>query len=120
MGSVAETSELDIPSHCKAGVVVNEGPNFHVEVQQVPVPEPGMLLAAPSSLVSISIKYFPTELDSDSCCRTRRCTASTELHGSLLIRHPYDAGRPGSTTNVDIRRPITWPRRRWGRRQGRR
>lgn len=30
-----------IPSYCKAGVVVNEGPNFQVEVQSVPVPIPG-------------------------------------------------------------------------------
>lgn len=43
MGSVTETPRFDIPTHCKAGVVVNEGPNFHVEVQDVPVPEPGML-----------------------------------------------------------------------------
>ncbi|KAL4898580.1 chaperonin 10-like protein [Aspergillus ambiguus] len=35
------TCDTSIPSHCKAGVVVNEGPNFHVEVQTVPVPEPG-------------------------------------------------------------------------------
>ncbi|KIW81521.1 hypothetical protein Z517_04546 [Fonsecaea pedrosoi CBS 271.37] len=32
---------FDIPKECKAGVVVNEGPNFHIEVQMVPVPEPG-------------------------------------------------------------------------------
>lgn len=43
MGSVTEMPKFDIPSHCKAGVVVNEGPDFHVEVQQVPVPEPGKL-----------------------------------------------------------------------------
>src|SRR5262249_460042 len=30
----------DIPKTCKAGVVVNEGPNFTVEIQDVPVPEP--------------------------------------------------------------------------------
>ncbi|KAJ5378179.1 uncharacterized protein N7496_005588 [Penicillium cataractarum] len=41
MGSVPETQQYEIPTHCKAGVVVNEGPNFHVEVQTVPVPEPG-------------------------------------------------------------------------------
>lgn len=41
MGSVMDNSEVEIPTHCKAGVVVNEGPNFHVEVQMVPVPEPG-------------------------------------------------------------------------------
>ena len=35
---------FDIPKECKAGVVVNEGtPDFHVEVQMVPVPEPGKL-----------------------------------------------------------------------------
>ncbi|KAF2404996.1 alcohol dehydrogenase 1 [Trichodelitschia bisporula] len=31
----------DIPKTCKAGVVVNEGPDFRVEVQDVPVPEIG-------------------------------------------------------------------------------
>ncbi|KAL2832650.1 chaperonin 10-like protein [Aspergillus pseudoustus] len=43
---VAEKDEkpaptFDIPKECKAGVIVNEGPDFHVEVQMVPVPEPG-------------------------------------------------------------------------------
>jgi hypothetical protein len=33
----------DIPKKCKAGVVVDEGPNFRVEVQEVDVPEIGML-----------------------------------------------------------------------------
>jgi len=39
-----DDSQLEIPTHCKAGVVVNEGPNFHLEVQMVPVPEPGKIL----------------------------------------------------------------------------
>ncbi|KAL1606453.1 chloride channel [Paraconiothyrium brasiliense] len=30
---------FDIPKTCKAGVVVNEGPDFRVEVRDVPVPE---------------------------------------------------------------------------------
>ncbi|KAM3065208.1 hypothetical protein ACMFMG_010400 [Clarireedia jacksonii] len=34
-------THFDIPKTCKAGVVVNEGPDFHVEVQDVAVPEPG-------------------------------------------------------------------------------
>lgn len=33
---------FDIPKKCKGGVVVNEGPDFHVEVQEVDTPEPGM------------------------------------------------------------------------------
>jgi hypothetical protein len=41
MGSVVP--HYDIPTHCKAGVVVNEGPDFHVEVQMVPVPETGRI-----------------------------------------------------------------------------
>ncbi|KAK2751097.1 hypothetical protein FQN57_000172 [Myotisia sp. PD_48] len=34
-------TEFVIPKTCKAGVVVNEGPNFSIKVEQVPVPEPG-------------------------------------------------------------------------------
>jgi hypothetical protein len=33
---------MAIPEYCKAGVVVNEGPNFSMAVQQVKVPSPGM------------------------------------------------------------------------------
>ncbi|KAK5123143.1 hypothetical protein LTR85_003341 [Meristemomyces frigidus] len=33
-------SQPEIPKQCKAGVVVNEGPDFHVEIQMVDVPEP--------------------------------------------------------------------------------
>lgn len=36
--------QFDIPKACKGGVVVNEGPDFKVEVQMVPVPEIGKLL----------------------------------------------------------------------------
>lgn len=32
---------FDAPKTCKAGVCVNEGPDFCVEIQDVPVPEPG-------------------------------------------------------------------------------
>ena len=34
-------SQPEIPKKCKAGVVVNPGPDFHLEVQDVDVPEPG-------------------------------------------------------------------------------
>lgn len=36
-----DTNNIEIPKECKAGVVVNEGPDFRVEIQNVPVPEPG-------------------------------------------------------------------------------
>jgi propanol-preferring alcohol dehydrogenase len=45
MRSAMNASHVEIPTHCKAGVVVNEGPNFHLELQMVPVPEPGKILA---------------------------------------------------------------------------
>ncbi len=39
----------EIPKKCKAAVVVNEGPDFRVEVQEIDVPEIGL-----SSIASIS------------------------------------------------------------------
>ncbi|KAI1847552.1 hypothetical protein JX266_006404 [Neoarthrinium moseri] len=41
MGDIKETPEFDIPKECIAGVVVNEGPDFHIEVRNVPVPDIG-------------------------------------------------------------------------------
>ena len=35
--------KFDIPKTCKAAVVKNEGPDFTVEVEEVPVPEIGAL-----------------------------------------------------------------------------
>ncbi|KAF2722713.1 GroES-like protein [Polychaeton citri CBS 116435] len=34
-------ADVEVPKKCKAAVVVNEGPDFTVEVQEVDVPEPG-------------------------------------------------------------------------------
>jgi hypothetical protein len=39
--TMADVMTYDIPKTCKAGVVVNEGPDFKLEVEDVPVPEPG-------------------------------------------------------------------------------
>jgi hypothetical protein len=46
---------FDIPKECKAGVVVDEGPNFRVEVKMVPVPEIGI---APLTLLPVELKGF--------------------------------------------------------------
>ncbi|KAL4928902.1 zinc-dependent alcohol dehydrogenase [Aspergillus undulatus] len=35
------TAQFSIPTHCKAGVVENEGADFGIRVETVPVPEPG-------------------------------------------------------------------------------
>ena len=44
VADVART-EPQIPKMCKAGVVVNEGPNFSMKVEEVPVPEPGKYMS---------------------------------------------------------------------------
>jgi hypothetical protein len=38
---MAEVEIPIIPKTCKAGCVIDNGPNFRVEVVDVPVPEPG-------------------------------------------------------------------------------
>lgn len=43
---------FDIPKYCKAGVVTKEGKDFEIEVQMVPVPEPGMAMCHHSSPLS--------------------------------------------------------------------
>lgn len=35
---------FDIPKECKAAVCYNEGPDFELKVEMVPVPEPGIIL----------------------------------------------------------------------------
>lgn len=40
---MASDSNPEIPKKSKAAVVVDEGPDFRVEIQEVDVPEPGEL-----------------------------------------------------------------------------
>lgn len=42
----AKVQTFDIPKTCKGAVVVNEGPDFYVEVQDLPVPECGKSVVA--------------------------------------------------------------------------
>jgi hypothetical protein len=37
-------ASFEIPKECLAGVVENEGPDFTIKVEMVPVPEPGELM----------------------------------------------------------------------------
>ncbi|KAL4816229.1 glycosyl hydrolase family 76-domain-containing protein [Aspergillus spinulosporus] len=41
LGSMGSVIPLEIPTHCKAGVIYNPGPNFTIKVEDVPVPQPG-------------------------------------------------------------------------------
>nr|POE58653.1 hypothetical protein CFP56_68328 [Quercus suber] len=47
--SISQNMSEEIPKQCKAGVVVNEGPDFRVEVQMVDVPEPSEISPASRS-----------------------------------------------------------------------
>jgi hypothetical protein len=64
-------AEVEIPKQCKAGVVVNEGPDFKVEVQMVDVPEPGELC----------YQHFSSGILLTACCKapTSSCSSSTAL-----------------------------------------
>ena len=44
-------SYFDVPAECFAGVVKDEGPDFKIEIEKVPVPEPGILIRSQVSLV---------------------------------------------------------------------
>lgn len=58
----------EIPKECKAGVVVDEGPNFWVDVQMVSVPEIGnslfIHLVHPCKVDTLLSIYFLSELTS--------------------------------------------------------
>jgi hypothetical protein len=36
---------FEVPKECKAGVCYNEGANFELKVEMVPVPEPGTVVS---------------------------------------------------------------------------
>ena len=61
-------AEVEIPKQCKAGVVVNEGPDFKVEVQMVDVPEPGEVCyqQLSSSGILLTINKAPMNFCSSS------------------------------------------------------
>lgn len=60
-------AEVEIPKQCKAGVVVNEGPDFKVEVQMVDVPEPGELCYHRlSTVILLTTLKAPTNFCSSS------------------------------------------------------
>lgn len=47
---MTDMKTYDIPKTGKAGVVVNEGPDFTLEVEDVPVPEPGKRMISRQTL----------------------------------------------------------------------
>lgn len=104
---VAEQDEspaptFDIPKECKAGVIVNEGPEFHVEVQMVPVPEPGRSLHAADSVILMLTMLRP-----------RRTVNTIECHGNMLLRPAFRHGGSGNPSNVHLWSPVARPRGSW-------
>jgi hypothetical protein len=74
-GRVPIPADFEIPTFCKAGVMTREGKDFKVEVQEVPVPEPG------TYLVCIMIKMI-----------LRRGLRNQKYDQTLIV--PYDDQRP--------------------------
>lgn len=75
-----EAQKFDIPKTCKGGVVVNEGPDFYVEVQDLPVPEPGTCcpLSTPvASTTADDLKQAPPKCLSGSMRRAYVTQTST-------------------------------------------
>jgi hypothetical protein len=116
---------FDIPKECKAGIVVNEGPNFRVEVKMVPVPEIGI---APLALLPVELKGFiAPPVHSQKVARIppgalsrsgvlRHCTLRStrrahqvECHRHMPQRSPLYDERLGLGSHVptwnDLRRP---------------
>ena len=58
-GANGSEPHFDIPKECKAGVVVDEGPNFRVEVQMVPVPEIGSQDGSFLRLLALTVHTRP-------------------------------------------------------------
>lgn len=56
------TTTFEIPKTCKAGVVVNEGPGFTVQLEEMAVPEPGRIQ---SFLPPLSSNNYKTRGNSD-------------------------------------------------------
>jgi hypothetical protein len=54
------STEFEIPKECKAGVVYNEGPDFELKVEMVPVPEPGVFSSECPRPGLESANYFST------------------------------------------------------------
>lgn len=116
MAPAMANPEFDIPTHCKAGVVVNEGPNFELRVEMVPVPEPGN-----KHCLSGRIPREPplTEATMRLPPRAGRYFAPSECDRGVLVRPAHDAGRSWVPTHVVLRRAIPRPRGRGRRGEGR-
>lgn len=62
----ANDETFDIPKECWAGVVVNEGPDFRVELQKLPVPEIG---TAPAHCFVVKRPYYHALRREFTCSR---------------------------------------------------
>lgn len=94
-------AQPEIPKKCKAGVVVNIGPDFHLEVQDVDVPEPGINIPCQRQRDVATVLILKR--------RTKRPSRQAQLYWSMYVRCPLHAQRP----------PIAGPNGRNGRSQSR-
>ena len=96
--------QYDIPKTCKADVVVNADPNFTIEVQDVPVPEPGKFLYSGLLICLVPSSRAAHKLTPE---RSRRSSASPECHRSMLLRFALHDRRPAHAADGSIRCTIS-------------
>lgn len=121
MGSAAPVFE--IPTHCKAGIIEDAGPNFKVKVAQVPVPTPGNPYTKFCSYCQVLSHLGPDDilikLNVTGLCQS-------DLHYMLDdLGNPTPPSIPDTTKrtrhiNGHIRRVLPRPRRRRNRSPNRR
>ncbi|KAG9231122.1 alcohol dehydrogenase 1 [Amylocarpus encephaloides] len=86
--SASVSPSLDIPETCKGGVVVNEGENFRIEVQQVPVPTPGpndvLIKLNATGLCLSDIHFMLNDLDMPAMSHYKTRCAGHEGAGVIV------------------------------------
>ena len=87
----------EFPKKGKAGVVVNEVSDFHVEVQEVDVPEPS----------ESGVERFADVAPNDRF-RAPRASSSPQLHRAVHVRCPLHDERLGIAEDVRVRCEIRW------------
>jgi hypothetical protein len=83
--------QFEVPKECFGAVVKNEGPDFYVEVEKLPVPEIGTR----RQLEFMKFPFHPfagsNSDQSETLSRARRCPHQIECDGDLHVRYTFHA-----------------------------
>lgn len=95
--------DFSIPTTCYGAVVKNEGPEFYVEVEELPVPEISAYTPFRSSTIMSNANAEPDD-------RASRGTDSTQCNGFMYVRYPlYDERLEYLAKDVELRHQMCRP-----------